>query len=104
MLNFIFLYYSQLILYKFLLGENIADNGGIKLSYLAYEKHKQHTLNTDNNLRLPGLDYNNDQLFFIAFAYVSESFLINFQTKKKNFFFLNRVGVISKHPMQCIMI
>jgi predicted metalloendopeptidase len=52
------------------LGENIADNGGTKLSYLAYQKHKQRTLNSDNNLRLPGLEYNSDQLFFIAFAHV----------------------------------
>ena len=50
------------------LGENIADNGGIKLAYLAYEKHKEHK--SASNLPLPGLNYNNDQLFFIAFAHV----------------------------------
>ncbi|CAF3903604.1 unnamed protein product, partial [Rotaria sp. Silwood1] len=50
--------------------ENIADNGGIKISYLAYQKHKQFTLNSNNDLRLPGLNYNNNQLFFIAFAHV----------------------------------
>jgi len=54
----------------FFLGENIADNGGLKLSYQAYQMHKQRTLNSGNNLRLPGLSYNNDQLFFIAFAHV----------------------------------
>jgi predicted metalloendopeptidase len=52
------------------LGENIADNGGIKLSYLAYQKHKQQTSNGNNDRSLPGLDYNNNQLFFIAFAHV----------------------------------
>ncbi|CAF4685126.1 unnamed protein product [Rotaria sp. Silwood1] len=51
------------------LSENIADNGGIKISYLAYQKHKQFTLNSNNDLRLPGLNYNNNQLFFIAFAH-----------------------------------
>ncbi|CAF0940263.1 unnamed protein product [Rotaria sordida] len=51
------------------LSENIADNGGLKLSYLAYQKHRQRTLNSGNNLRLPGLSYNNDQLFYIAFAH-----------------------------------
>lgn len=54
----------------FYLGENIADNGGIKLSYSAYKKHEKKTLNTRNNLGLPGLNYTADQLFFIAFAYV----------------------------------
>lgn len=53
-----------------LLGENIADNGGLKLSYLAYQKHKHRTSHTGSNLRLPGLPYSNDQLFFIAFAHV----------------------------------
>ncbi|CAF4997878.1 unnamed protein product, partial [Rotaria magnacalcarata] len=50
--------------------ENIADNGGLKLSYHTYQKHKQRTLHSGNNLPLPGLSYNNDQLFFIAFAHV----------------------------------
>ncbi len=60
----------QYFYFYFLLGENIADNGGLKLSYLAYQQHKQRTSNSGNNLRLPGLSYNNDQLFFIAFAHV----------------------------------
>jgi predicted metalloendopeptidase len=54
----------------FLLGENIADNGGLKLAYFAYDTYKQRTADSGNNLRLPGLDYDNDQLFFIAFAHV----------------------------------
>ena len=56
--------------HRYFLGENIADNGGLKLSYLAYQRHKQRTLNGKNNLSLPGLSFNNDQLFFIAFAHV----------------------------------
>ncbi|CAI8022690.1 Endothelin-converting enzyme 1 [Geodia barretti] len=45
------------------LGENIADNGGIRASYDAFKKvsHKSE--------KLPGLtDYSDDQLFFIGFS------------------------------------
>ena len=63
-------FFSNLNFDWLLLGENIADNGGLKLSYLAYQKHKQRTLNSGNNFVLPGLSYDDDQLFFIAFAHV----------------------------------
>nr|XP_013101009.1 unnamed protein product [Stomoxys calcitrans] len=47
-------------------GENIADNGGVRLAYEAYlswsEKHE------DAEESFPGLDYNNHQLFFISYG------------------------------------
>ncbi|CAB0034664.1 unnamed protein product, partial [Trichogramma brassicae] len=49
------------------LGENIADNGGLKAAYHAYlAKHK----NMDDLLSLPGLDLSHEQLFFVNFAQV----------------------------------
>ncbi|KAF5270897.1 hypothetical protein FQR65_LT17764 [Abscondita terminalis] len=47
------------------LGENIADNGGLKQSFLAYANWvKLH--GTEN--KLPGLNYTTSQMFWIAFA------------------------------------
>ncbi|KAG5837000.1 hypothetical protein ANANG_G00234600, partial [Anguilla anguilla] len=47
------------------LGENIADMGGLKLSYYAYQKWvRDH----GPERPLPGLKYTHEQLFFIAFA------------------------------------
>ncbi|XP_014207208.1 neprilysin-4-like isoform X2 [Copidosoma floridanum] len=49
-------------------GENIADNGGIREAYRAYEKLRSRS---PNQLALPGLvDYSQEQLFFIGFAQV----------------------------------
>ncbi|XP_068000978.1 neprilysin [Melanerpes formicivorus] len=49
------------------LGENIADNGGVRQAYKAYEnfvsKHGKEKL-------LPGLEMNHQQLFFLNFAQV----------------------------------
>ncbi|KFQ25532.1 PREDICTED: neprilysin [Merops nubicus] len=49
------------------LGENIADNGGVRQAYKAYEnfvkKHGKEEL-------LPGLEMNHEQLFFLNFAQV----------------------------------
>jgi len=47
------------------LGENIADNGGLKSAYHAF---RQWTMEHGDEPLLPGLDYSHNQLFFIAFA------------------------------------
>uniref|UniRef100_A0A0K2UQD6 Uncharacterized protein n=1 Tax=Lepeophtheirus salmonis TaxID=72036 RepID=A0A0K2UQD6_LEPSM len=49
-------------------GENIADNGGLKASYRAYTKWLEE--NTIPEVRLPGIKLNSRQLFFVAFSQV----------------------------------
>ncbi|XP_006016519.1 neprilysin isoform X1 [Alligator sinensis] len=49
------------------LGENIADNGGVRQAYKAYENYVKKN---GNEKLLPGLDMNHKQLFFLNFAQV----------------------------------
>ncbi|XP_028410308.1 endothelin-converting enzyme 1-like [Dendronephthya gigantea] len=47
------------------LAENIADNGGLKYAYRAYQNFRGKY---GNEGMLPALPFTNDQLFFISFA------------------------------------
>ncbi|XP_055724173.1 membrane metallo-endopeptidase-like 1 [Salvelinus fontinalis] len=49
------------------LGENIADNGGVRQAYKAYMKWVERE---GEELRLPGLEMDHKQLFFLNFAQV----------------------------------
>uniref|UniRef100_G3NPP9 Endothelin converting enzyme-like 1 n=1 Tax=Gasterosteus aculeatus aculeatus TaxID=481459 RepID=G3NPP9_GASAC len=64
-----FTVYNQRVNGRLTLGENIADMGGLKLSYYAYQKWvREH----GPERPLPGLKYTHEQLVFIAFAQVPE--------------------------------
>lgn len=59
------------------MAENIADNGGIREAYRAYQRYKERH---DTEKVLPGLeDFSHDQLLFLAFANVSILFMVFIQ-------------------------
>ncbi|KAM4743386.1 endothelin-converting enzyme-like 1 isoform 2-T3 [Anableps anableps] len=60
-----FTVYDQKVNGRLTLGENIADMGGLKLSYYAYQKWVKKN---GPESPLPDLKYTHEQLFFIAFA------------------------------------
>ena len=53
---------------KTTLSENIADNGGLKMAYLAFQSWMQKA--GKDSFVLPGLDFTPDQLFFIGMGQV----------------------------------
>ena len=55
------------------LGENIADNGGLKASYYAYRQWLKEQ-EFEEEPPLPGLNMTHNQLFFLSFAQVSQPF------------------------------
>ena len=52
------------------LGENIADNGGVKTAYYAYQSWLKANDYHESRAALPGLNMTAEQLFFVAFAQV----------------------------------
>ncbi|GBN14363.1 hypothetical protein AVEN_231855-1 [Araneus ventricosus] len=46
-------------------GSLVADIGGVKIAYEAYRRHAEEEGETGE---LPGVDINNQQLFFISYA------------------------------------
>uniref|UniRef100_A0A8C5AL32 Endothelin converting enzyme-like 1 n=1 Tax=Gadus morhua TaxID=8049 RepID=A0A8C5AL32_GADMO len=67
-----FTVYNQRVNGRLTLGENIADMGGLKLSYysLYHYRCSSHHLEHGPERPLPGLKYTHEQLLFIAFAQV----------------------------------
>ena len=63
------------------LGENIADNGGLKAAYGAYQKWRRDFPEVaEKEPDLPGVSLDHDQMFFLGFAQVR---------RKSPIFFLN---------------
>ncbi|XP_068126122.1 phosphate-regulating neutral endopeptidase PHEX [Hyperolius riggenbachi] len=52
------------------LAENIADNGGVRESFRAYRKWIEDERAGKEELHLPGVDLNGNQLFFLSYAHV----------------------------------
>ncbi|XP_058886757.1 phosphate-regulating neutral endopeptidase PHEX-like isoform X1 [Acipenser ruthenus] len=52
------------------LGENIADNGGIREAFRAYRKWIDEERSGKDEPLLPGIGLTNNQLFFLSFAHV----------------------------------
>ncbi|XP_075144762.1 uncharacterized protein LOC142219878 [Haematobia irritans] len=66
-------------------SENLADNGGIRLAYMAYDKFRK-SFNFKDSEMLPRLNYTSDQLFFISYA---QHWCNSINSDIKNFYNLN---------------
>lgn len=67
---------------KLTLGENIADNGGLREAYHAY---KLHVETNGKEQLLPGFEqYTHEQLLFISFGNVGKHFSKFFASLTKN--------------------
>lgn len=77
------------------LGENIADNGGLKAAYHAYLEVMK---NKEEPPKLPGLPLNHRQLFFVSFAQVWCSSI----TKEANNLLIGTITLLKRfhHQLQ----
>ena len=57
------------------LGENIADNGGLRVAYDAYQTWLSTNGYSEPHAWLPGLNMTENQLFFVGFSRVSVKLL-----------------------------
>ena len=71
------------------LGENIADNGGLKTAYAAY-KQWERSQGSAEVKNLPGLSLTQEQLFFVGFGQVQISSPLN-ESWRQMFFFEIRI-------------
>ena len=60
---------------KLTLGENIADNGGLKTALRAYQEWLYHHGNHELQANLPALNMTETQLFFMGFSQVGMKFV-----------------------------
>lgn len=52
-------------------SENIADNGGLSAALIAYDEWKRSSNKGQEELKLPGLPWNQDQLFWMTYANIN---------------------------------
>lgn len=87
---------------KVTLGENIADNGGLKTSYHAYMSWLQK--HDDAGAVLPALNMTKQQLFFLSFAqmwcayYTPEYALLSLDTDPHSYAKYRVIGTLSNTP------